>query len=153
MPVKFTPTLYKNHVSFNYPSLALYRFMKKLLVIVLLLVYGSSSSGMTLHFHYCCGKLAKIDLEPIEKKDCKGEHKELRRTLCCQSQSLELKLSDDQQFREWQQHDFKATSAEPCSIQIATASIHPDPASSNPICNSPPLPSQALFIYHCVFRI
>lgn len=143
----------KNHVSYHYPALALYRFMKKLLVILLLLIYGSSSSGMTLHFHYCCGKLAKVDLEPIEKKDCKGEHKELKRSSCCESQSLELKLSDDQQFREWQQPDFKAISPEPCSIQIASSAIQPDPASSKPICNSPPLPCQALFIYYCVFRI
>ena len=63
--------------------------MKKLLVIVLLLVYGAASSGMTLHLHYCCGKLDKIDLAPVKHKGCGSEHK-LGKKSCCDNKELSI---------------------------------------------------------------
>jgi hypothetical protein len=68
--------------------------MKKLLVIVLLLVYGVSSSGMTLHLHYCCGKLDQIDLSPV-KHTCGGENKPGKKS-CCDNKELNFNLKADQ---------------------------------------------------------
>ena len=68
--------------------------MKKVLVIVLLLVYGASSSGMTLHLHYCCGKLDRIDLSPVQHH-CGGESKVSKKS-CCDNKELNFDLKADQ---------------------------------------------------------
>jgi len=124
--------------------------MKKILVILLLLVYGGSVSGTTLYFHYCCGKLRNIDLTPIEHKGC-GQHSQMDKQSCCQSQSLELKVKSEHQSEPSFSPLYK------CSI------LPPEEVFATPVIEnfrtvpkaglSPPLPVSSLFILHCVFRI
>ena len=65
--------------------------MKKLLIAIVALLYIGSSTGATVHLHYCMGKLAdwgighdksencsQCGMEKTDKKDngcCKDEHK------------------------------------------------------------------------------
>ena len=59
-------------------------------------MYGASSSGMTIHFHYCCGQLENIDFEPVSKKcDMEGDH-EMGTQPCCESQAISLQIEEDQ---------------------------------------------------------
>jgi len=69
--------------------------MKKLFAIMLLLVYGFSSTGMTLHLHYCCGKLDAIDLSPVKDEHCGGKHKLIKKS-CCDEKQVSLKLKSEQ---------------------------------------------------------
>lgn len=80
-------------VSICHAPLALHR-VKKILVIFLLLFYGSSSLGMTLHFHYCCGQLQKIDL--VAKSHCNHETENTAPKSCCIDEELSLRIDDEQ---------------------------------------------------------
>lgn len=79
--------------------------MKKLLAFILIMVYGLSSSGMTVHFHYCCGKLDKVSLEPVKGK-CESSSL-VKPKKCCDSKQVELKLKGEQQ-QKWIQHGLQA---------------------------------------------
>ena len=69
--------------------------MKKILVLLLLMVYGLSSIGMTLHLHYCCGKLDKIQLSPVAGKHCGNGRQTLAPKSCCDDKEISLKLKSD----------------------------------------------------------
>ena len=59
-------------------------------------MYGASSSGMTIHFHFCCGQLENIDFRPVSKKcDMDGDHA-MGTWPCCESQALSLHIEEDQ---------------------------------------------------------
>ncbi|HNP23004.1 MAG TPA: hypothetical protein PKM63_03295 [Panacibacter sp.] len=70
--------------------------MKIFVGIFLLLIYSVSSTGMTLHFHYCCGKIDKIDLSPVKKDNC-PEKKHIDSKSCCDDRHIELKIKDSYQ--------------------------------------------------------
>ncbi len=127
--------------------------MKKLFAIFLMLVYGVTSFGMTLHMHYCCGNLDKVSFSPKEIKTCKSTAT-IHSAGCCNNKNLELKIKADQ---------------ETGSKQITTFSFQPlnlfFPYSSNlfllnkkpldVLSTGPPLSLSAtpLFIKYCVYRI
>ena len=69
--------------------------MKKLVVILIALVYGLSSTGAIVNLDYCCGKLANISLLPVEKKDCKDDC--LKPKSCCDSKQIFLKVKGEQE--------------------------------------------------------
>src|SRR6478735_1982944 len=69
--------------------------MKKILVIMLMLVYGFSSTGMTLRLHYCCGKLKSVELAPVKDPGCGNKHKMGSRP-CCETKNINLKGKADQ---------------------------------------------------------
>jgi hypothetical protein len=68
--------------------------MKKLIVILLLLGYGLSSFGMTLHVHYCCGRIDKIDITPVKSDKCPVDKKTTKKG-CCDDRQVELKIKTD----------------------------------------------------------
>jgi hypothetical protein len=69
--------------------------MKKIVVIALLLVYGLSSSGATIHLHFCCGKLDDISFSSTGPKSC--SIKTFSSSDCCKSKHVELKVKADQE--------------------------------------------------------
>src|SRR4051812_8247477 len=69
--------------------------MKKFFAVILFLVYGLSSSGMTLHLHYCCGKLKNVQLTPVEKKHCGTAKQHSVSKPCCNEKEISLKLKGD----------------------------------------------------------
>jgi len=58
-------------------------------------MYGFSSTGMTLHLHYCCGKLDAIDLSPVKDEHCSSGHKLVKKS-CCDEKQVSLKLKPEQ---------------------------------------------------------
>ena len=67
--------------------------MKKLLVSILVLLYGLSSSGMSVYVHYCCGKIDKVDFSADVKMSCPaGDHPPKKG--CCDSKEFSLKIKD-----------------------------------------------------------
>ncbi len=51
---------------------------------------------MTLHFHYCCGKIDKVDFAPLKKDNCPVT-KHLDNKSCCDNKHIELKIKDSYQ--------------------------------------------------------
>lgn len=70
--------------------------MKKLLVILVLLVYGSACLGMTVHFHFCCGQLKTVNMKPATDTDCSGNMQKSKTSKCCDDQKVEVKLKGEQ---------------------------------------------------------
>jgi hypothetical protein len=62
--------------------------VKKVFVIVLMLLYGLTSSGMSLQVHFCCGEIQNIDLAP--QKGCGMDH-EMGTMSCCETKVLGAK--------------------------------------------------------------
>lgn len=81
--------------------------MKKLIAIIVLLVYGFSSSGMTLHFHYCCGQLDKVDFSPAKFDKCGAATKVISKW-CCNDQQVDLKIKTDHNLQPFIQSSFQS---------------------------------------------
>lgn len=127
--------------------------MKKFAVIVLMLVYSLSSSGMSVTFHYCCGKLDNITFTSSYKNKCLDD-KHFSKQKCCDNKKLDLKLKADQE-RSIKQLNLSI------SQNVFIFPTHPPVFSSfrqKPVCElptGPPLVTHfvPLFILNQVFRI
>lgn len=125
--------------------------MKKLFAIMLLLVYGLSSSGMTLHFHYCCGKLKKVDLTPVKEDQCGTQHK-MGSKPCCDDKQVSLKLKAEQNHAKALNYSFSITGIKPIqpeyrvSTPIQTKNLIPE------VFAPPPLQKDFNHLY-CIYRI
>ncbi len=72
--------------------------MKKVAIIFLLVIYGFSSIGATVHLHYCMGKFVDWSLTEAKEDKCdkcgmKGKVKKG----CCKDEHKHFKLKTDQQ--------------------------------------------------------
>jgi hypothetical protein len=128
--------------------------MKKLLAIMMLLMYGLSSTGMTLHFYYCCGKLDKVNFISAEVKHCnKAKQYTAPEKQCCDNKEISLKITSEQTPGKilYSSVQFIADKATPpdssLSSPIETIKLTPE------VFAPPPLSSPPLFILNCVFRI
>ncbi len=127
--------------------------MKKLLAIILILVYGLSSTGTTVHFQYCCGKLEKIDFVPPVTKHCAGDKgSKIENKKCCDDKEVSLKISSEQSA---------AQILYPASFPIAIKPVQPGFFFSSPIETKkllpevfapPPLKKELTHLY-CTYRI
>ena len=70
--------------------------MKRLIVAIVLMVYGLASTGAVVHLEYCCGKLSDISLESAKKDDCK--EKTVSGKSCCDSKQVHLKVAGEQEL-------------------------------------------------------
>jgi len=127
-------------------------YMKKLFAVLLMLVYGVTSFGMTLHLHYCCGKVDKISLS------YKGVTNGTSETFihskgCCDSKEYELKIKADQEAGPGQ---IILLPHHPV-IAFAAYTFHlPDfqKIPVNFLSTGPPVISRIpLFIQYCIYRI
>lgn len=126
--------------------------MKKFWIIVLLMAYGFSSTGMTVNLHYCCGKLKSIDWSPAKEKDCGSGHK-MGTKPCCETKTVGGKEKSDQEQVLFVPKQVKAVSeALPPLPLLAIERGIQQPLS--PVAFAPPpLYLPPLFILHCVYRI
>lgn len=128
--------------------------MKKLLVILLLIVYGTASFGATVHIHYCCGKLKKVDFTPPKENSCKsGKAHMMGSKPCCDNKQVELKIKSEQDASKVFHASFYVD---------AIQAVHRNYFVLAPLQNKnllpevfapPPIASNPLFILNCVFRI
>ena len=127
--------------------------MRKCLVILLMLVYGFSSSGTTVNLHYCCGKLDDISFSTQKNDRCPmGNH--VKKSNCCHDKQITAKLIPDQeQSTKWIQSK-QLLIATPV-IQAASISFTESIVSVDRLARGVPVPITIvpLFIKNCVFRI
>ncbi len=132
--------------------------MKKFIVAILALVYITTSTGATLHMHYCMGQLADWGLGQNESKTCgkcgmdKSEEKD---NGCCKDEFKLVKNDTDQKASE---AGFKLiqliTVALPVSFVEIPSVNFPSVTEENPISHAPPRTGGvAVYIRNCVFLI
>lgn len=73
--------------------------MKKIVVLLLLLVYGSATMGTTVHIHYCMNKMAGWSLIDSNDHQCHTCGME-KKGGCCKDSKTQIKLASDQQKAE-----------------------------------------------------
>lgn len=128
--------------------------MRKLVVILLILFYGVSSSGMTLYIHYCCGKIDSIDLAPIKKNDCDMGHKKPMKN-CCEDKGISFKISTDQKSENSTELLAKNFQVEKTVFETRLTTIRlPGLINTGFTDSSPPYNlSSPLYILNCIFLI
>ncbi|MCA0382080.1 MAG: hypothetical protein LCH58_07975 [Bacteroidetes bacterium] len=128
--------------------------MKKLLTILLLSLYGLSVSGMSVHLHYCCGKVAGMSIG-YEKQTEKGCKHGMKKTMpgCCIDDQINIDTDDNQGSA----HTVAVPEVPVALLQHSFATITVPVYNSNSTTNaairgSPPLHTVPLYLANCVFR-
>jgi hypothetical protein len=126
--------------------------MKKFFVILLMLAYGFSAAGMTLHLHYCCGKLKNIEWSPTSH-EC-GEKHNMGSKSCCETKLLSGSKTTDHES-SWVLTPKLDFVKEPVSVHSDSQPIDIFSTSTNKqrLSHPPPQGPPLLFIQFCVFRI
>lgn len=118
------------------------------------MVYGLSSTGMTLHFHYCCGKLDKIDFNAPTKDNFPLSSRFIQKN-CCDSKTIEFKIKSEYKAEVQAAHTLK--DFKPCVGFVYPVFEIPLFISYRPLHFSgvsPPLSASVpLYIFDCVYRI
>lgn len=126
--------------------------MKKLLLALIIIVYGFSSSGATVQVHYCCGKLKDISWNTDKEDDCGMQHKMASKP-CCEVKSISTK-DEDECHEYFSLLPVTKTPVEPLTFYI---SVSPPAITSLIGHNKPIHPTltlqKSLCILNCVFRI
>lgn len=126
---------------------------KKLLVLFLVALYFTTTSGMDLNLHFCGKNLAIIQVNAKKIKSCCKTKPGLA-DRCCHNKSLKIKVAD--------QHQAVANSQTPAAKSISlfynAFAFKPSMgASVNQHCislfNKPPPPGVPIGLKNCVFRI
>ncbi len=121
-----------------------------------MVIYGVTSFGMTLHLHYCCGKLDKVSLSSKISAACKfettGDNKTIHNKSCCDNKEFELKIKADQETSSQQILSFEL---QPVNTPgYSSRLLYLQKAPVNFLYTGPPfLSSIPLFITNCVYRI
>lgn len=128
--------------------------MKKIVVVIIALLYIGVSSGITLNLHHCMGKLVEIGLWQNETCDSCGEKKQSHN--CCSTQTQLVKISVDQNVDQIQTIKYV-----PVAIALLfdiydlyILSESEQPTAFNFLYDSPPECSGTdLHIHNCTFLI
>jgi len=132
--------------------------VKKTVVILFLVIYGSTTMGATVYIHYCMNEFVGWSL--FNGKDekcgkCGMEEKDKDKEGCCKDEHKQFKLKIDHQKIDVPQF-----------INMLTSPVLPEPvidvsfysllniAERYPTCHAPPdLGKKRLHVFHCVFLI
>jgi len=133
--------------------------MKKLIVCILAILYMGSSTGATIHMHYCMGKLVDRGLWHGKKattcnKCSAKENSRSCKKKCCREVHKLVKLDQDQKAAESAFQLVALTSSAPDhfydlpQVRIATLT------QEFPVTHAPPRSSKVQpYIFLCTFRI
>lgn len=136
--------------------------MKRISLIIITLIYVVMSSGITLTYHYCMGRLADVKVMALadrcmscQKKSYASYGGDKQTSPCCSDKSQLIKIKSDQNI------DTHVVDLSPLSIellpiilnefrflQVESALTHVEALDDPPNCIHTPL-----FIHHCIFLI
>jgi len=118
-----------------------------------MLVYGLTSSGMSVTVHYCCGKFDKIDLSPRAVDRCKQD-KKISKKKCCDDRQVNFRIRTDQETNVKQATAFSAGIIEHPVVDLFISVASHTPGNLPEHATGPPLhPPLSLFIRNCSIRI
>ena len=105
--------------------------------------------GMSLHLHYCCGKLDKVDLSSIEH-NCSNKL-QFKDKSCCDDRQIDLKIKTAYNLEKFVQSQFHFDAI--TALQIEASPIAPTKSSRLiPEVFAPP-PLKDRTVLFCVYRI
>ena len=149
--------LCKNPQNKCYTFVVIYK-MKKFITAILAVLYLGTSTGATIHMHYCMGKLADWGLGHNKSKTCGKcgmEKSNEKDNGCCKDEHKFLKDDSAQKVTEsnLQLMQLMATALPSAYIQLPELAL-PSLTEESPNSNAPPR-TQAVPVYirNCVFRI
>ena len=131
--------------------------MKKIIITILAFLYISSTTGATVHFHYCMGELVQWGLWHSDTNkcgECGMEKNNAKPNSCCKDEYKLVKIEKDQ----------KATAAiemlqliaYTAPLSIIEIPVHDffSVTEENPFSHAPPRSSGiAVYIRNCIFLI
>lgn len=132
--------------------------MKKIAVAILALLYITTSTGATIHMHYCMGKLADWGIGHNDSKTCGNcgmEKSEEKDNGCCKDEQKQIKLETDHQkagFIEF----INALAAPAIFTVVPDFNFRPflQIRERYSTCHAPPeIGNIPLHVLHCVFLI
>jgi hypothetical protein len=128
--------------------------VKKTAVIFLLLMYGSSTMGATIHLHYCMNDFVGWSLWHSKDDKCGKCGMKEKKGGCCKDEHKQIKLKTVHQ---------KSTVAQYIQLVAAPAVLSPVAVFAFkavavtidfPVSNAPPkIPRERLYIFNCIFLI
>ena len=130
--------------------------LKKAFILILTLIYLTSSVGATVHVHYCMDKLVSWDLESEKGNTCDNcgmANKD--NSGCCKDEQKQVKLEADQKVTP------AGLTFDPLSFTIVPLPFQPDYSPSwftavrlIPASHAPPrLAGVDVYLRLCTFRI
>ncbi|MFB6456671.1 hypothetical protein ACE38W_15470 [Chitinophaga sp. Hz27] len=133
--------------------------MKKVFALILALLYIGTSSGATLHMHYCMGKLINVNLWHKEKVNkcskCNSNAHMKCEKPCCKDTHKTLQVNKDHQVV-----NTTIDIAQMAVIAVPTYSLEQRPAHlislvvAYPVGHAPPAYSKVpVHILHCTYRV
>ncbi len=132
--------------------------MKKVLTVIIALLYLGSSTGATLHMHYCMGELADWGWGHKESKTCGNcgmEKSSEKDNGCCKDEHKFVKNSSDQKIIEssFQLMQISGIALIPGYAEIPLIHIS-SLTEANPVSNAPPRSTGiAVYILNRTFLI
>ncbi|MEC5146339.1 hypothetical protein [Chitinophaga sp. 212800010-3] len=139
--------------------------MQKILALILALLYISSSTGATVHMHYCMGRLVDVNWGHDKGKPACGKcgttHDQKKncgkpcKKQCCKDEHKTIKLTKDQKIAENTKHVMQLAAM---TLPVAYMELPRVPvkvlAEAFPASNAPPPGSKVhTYILNCIFRI
>lgn len=130
--------------------------MKKVFTVILALLYLATTSGATVHLHYCMGKLVDKNLWHEETDSCSQcgmEKSSGAGNDCCKDEQQQVKVEKEHQKTETVFQSLQLVAPVTVYSELTAASFS-SITEENPTSNAPPRSSgPALFKRNCVFRI
>jgi hypothetical protein len=132
--------------------------MKRFVVAILALVYLTTTIGVTMHLHYCMGKVASWGMgnqEPKTCSECGMEKSEQKDSGCCKDKYTFLKNKTDQKVTEssFQMKQLMAAGIPASFTEIPSLTL-PSVTEENPISHAPSLNHGIpIYILNCIYRI
>jgi hypothetical protein len=132
--------------------------MKKFIVVILAFLYICTSTGATVHMHYCMGKLAGWDLEQKDAKACSKcgmEESGKKDNGCCKDKHTFIKSTIDQKVTEsaLQVMQLMAVALPVSFIEIPINNF-PTVTEEKLVNRTPPLHhGTPIYIFDCIYRI
>lgn len=126
--------------------------MKRILTLIVAIIYFTVSSGMVVSVHYCMGKITNTKMQNATKKSCCCKKKQTDNS-CCKTEHKLIKLEDNHKAAYanysfaapvfYLNNSFIINDVTACMASCKTAFNN----------HSPPIPSQSVYLLNCVFRI
>ena len=132
--------------------------MKRFIISILAFLYISTSTGATIHLHYCMGKLVNWNLRHKPDDKCgkcgmKTSHNS-KKNGCCRDEYKQIKNEKDQKLSQ-----IAFALIHPACIAIASPSTGLSSlfliaiAETNPVSNAPPRSWLPLYLRNCIFLV
>ena len=131
--------------------------MKKFIIAIVAILYLGTSSGATIHLHYCMDKLIGWGLWSKHGDYCSkcgmNKAKKLSKG-CCKDEQKHVKLAGDQKLAESVQLFYTSLAASTVPFFELSEVYVPSVIEQKPLAHAPPRNAGlTLYIQHCIFRI